>query len=421
MANVYYAIESCFDDDGEYNQPVEISAAELTPDTHEALFRFLRCDLSALDKAMTDFLGTLNPATLEIDGKNIKKKRQKVYDALRNAHPYYRFGGSAVDETNRAAAYGLNILLYNNGRGGDALLPREKYLEILTGLSSDDAKFWGDEYKDELYRQYAEFRPADTDSEGGVPGYTFPAIRKAKDNLQKMLFWIFDFSVAELAHLTVYQRAHLYDNIFHGEFLPVLEIKKTYSFAPEDGRRSAVVLDFADEDDAIAVFQFHNNSGAYDAENNAAIPDIMKTLIDGVTKTTSTPVRELCEITELEQLLTLEVMGMIDQNLIVKRCRYCGNYFLAENMKNEYCQGYAQGEKKPCSEIGSARTYQNRVKNDEVKTLFQRAYKTHFARIKKGKMTQAEFNIWSIEAKQKMTDIREGRLGMDEYEAWLKV
>ena len=147
----------------------------------------------------------------------------------------------------------------------------------------------------------------------------------------------------------------------------------------------------------------------------------MKTLIDGVTKTTLTPIRELCEINELEQLLILEAMGMLDQNIIIKRCRLCGNYFLAENMKNEYCQGYAQGEKRPCSEIGSARTYQNRVKSDEVKTLYQRAYKTHFARIKKGKMTAAEFNIWAIEGKQKMAEVREGLLGMDAYAEWLKV
>ena len=123
----------------------------------------------------------------------------------------------------------------------------------------------------------------------------------------------------------------------------------------------------------------------------------------------------------LEQLLTLELMDMLDQNIIVKRCRYCGNYFIAENMKNEYCGGIAQGEKRPCSEIGSARTYQNRVKKDEIYTLYQRAYKTHFARIKKKKMTQTEFNTWAIEAKQKMGDVREGRLGMTEYAEWLKV
>ena len=91
MANVYYKIESCADSDGEYNFPTEINAAELTPDTHEALFRFLRTDLSALDNALTDFLGAVNPETLEIEKKDIKKKRQKMYDALRDVHPYYRF------------------------------------------------------------------------------------------------------------------------------------------------------------------------------------------------------------------------------------------------------------------------------------------------------------------------------------------
>jgi len=422
MANIYYKIESCFDGNGEYIPPVEVSAAELTPDDHEALFRFLRSDLSLIDESMNDFLGALNLETLEINKANIKKNRQKVYDALASVHPYYRFGGSAAYETNRAVRLGLNILLYNGGYGRAALLTKERYFEILVALSSDDAKFWNDtDFFDSLYEEYKDFNPTDVDYFEDRPNYTFPALQKAKDTLRQMMFWIFDFSVAELSHLTVYQRAHLYDNIFYGQYLPVLELKKTYSFAPEDGRQSMGILDFADEDDALAVFQLHNNSGAFGVENDTPFPDIMKTLIDSVTKTASTPVRELCEIDELEQLLILEVMGMLDQNIIVKRCRYCENYFLAENMKNEYCTGTAKGEKRPCSEIGSARTYQNRVKNDEVKVLFQRAYKTHFARIKKGKMTQSDFYAWSIEARQKMDDVREGKLGMDEYEAWLKV
>ena len=422
MANVYYKIESCADSDGEYNQPVEINAAELTPDTHEALFRFLRTDLSVLDNALTDFLCEVNPETLEIEEKGVKKKRQTVYEALESIHPYYRFGGSAAYEANRAVRLGLNILLYNNGHGKKALLQKEKYLELIVALSSDDAKFWNDtDYIDRMYENYKAFSPADAYHFENKPGYTFPVLQKTQDTLRQMMFWIFDFSVVELSHLTVYQRANLYDNIFYGKYLPVLELKKTYSFAPEDGRQSMGVLDFADEDEAITVFQLHNNSRSFDIENNTPFPDIINTLIDGVTKTTSTPVRELCEINELEQLLILEAMEMLDQNIIVKRCRLCGNYFIAENMKNEYCQSYAQGEKRPCSEIGSARTYQNRVKNDEVKVLFQRAYKTHFARIKKGKMTQSDFYAWSIEARQKMVEVREGKLGMDEYEAWLKV
>jgi len=56
--------------------------------------------------------------------------------------------------------------------------------------------------------------------------------------------------------------------------------------------------------------------------------------------------------------------------------------------------------------------------------LHQKGYKTHYARIKnskgKLKMSQNEFQIWAIEAKQKLDAVRAGELACDEFEKWLK-
>lgn len=56
--------------------------------------------------------------------------------------------------------------------------------------------------------------------------------------------------------------------------------------------------------------------------------------------------------------------------------------------------------------------------------LHQRAYKTHFARIKNGKskkkMSQNEFQMWAIEAKQKLDATRAGQLSIEEIQQWLK-
>ena len=421
MANVYYAIESSFDNEGYHDLPHQVSAEKLTPSSHEPLFNFLRHDLSALDKAMYGLLGLLDTDTLEIDEKNKEKKLQKVYDTLKEVHPYYRCGATASFEVNKAVRLCLNLLLYDKGYSGDRLLSKDKYIEILGGLSSRDFKYYDTEYLDGLYDEYTEFNPLDVDYETDETGHTFPKILDAKRNAQMMLFWIFDFSVPELAHLTVYQRAYLYDSVFNGEFSPVLEVKKNVNFNASDRLHEAAFLDFRDEDDMAAVFHLHNNSYSSDSDNNIPFPAVMNDIMAGVQKITGSPVREICEIDSLEQLLSLELVDMLDQNIIVKRCKYCGNYFIAENLKNEYCTGYAPNEKRPCSEIGSARAYQNKVKKDEVQALFQRSYKTHHARVKKGKMTNAEFYTWTIEAKQKTADVREGALEMEEYAEWLKI
>ena len=181
------------------------------------------------------------------------------------------------------------------------------------------------------------------------------------------------------------------------------------------------IFEFDESQDRMDILHLHNNDYTFSSKNNIPFPKVMEGLIVETQQITGSPVSELCEIDDLKQLLSLELLNMLDQNIIVKRCKYCGSYFIAANLKNEYCDGYAPNEKKPCSEIGSARAYQNKQKKDEIYTVHQQAYKTHFARINKGKMTQAAFNTWTLEAKQKMADIREERLSMEEYIAWLKV
>ena len=324
-------------------------------------------------------------------------------------------------ETNKAIEHGLNTILYNNGYGRERLLSRDKYLAILSSISSYVFQIYSEKYLDERYKQYESFC---YDPDGYVTGLvrnTFLEILNTKELIRKMLFWIFDFSVPEFSHLTIYQRAYLYDIVFNANIENILDIEKNYSFGASEDRGIPAFMDFPDEEDQIKVFHLYKNDYTLNTENNIPVPEVLTNLIDEVQKRTSGSIRETCTIDSLEQLLKLELMDMFNQNIIVKKCKYCGNYFIAENMKNEYCNGYAKNEVKPCSEIGSTRTYQNRIKKDEIYAIYQRAYKTHFARIKKGKMTQAAFSTWSIESKQKMADAREGRLSMEEYVAWLKV
>jgi hypothetical protein len=96
MVNSYYSIETVFDDEGQPDLPVQISAEELTPSNHKFLFNFLRSDLSPLDNAINQILGNINIQTLEVASENKNAALEKVYAALKTIHPYYKFGGGAV-------------------------------------------------------------------------------------------------------------------------------------------------------------------------------------------------------------------------------------------------------------------------------------------------------------------------------------
>ena len=57
---------------------------------------------------------------------------------------------------------------------------------------------------------------------------------------------------------------------------------------------------------------------------------------------------------------------------------------------------------------------------DLIFKAYRREYKKRFNWIKAGKITQEEFNAWSVEAREKKKDFDEGKIDSAEFDAWLK-
>lgn len=135
----------------------------------------------------------------------------------------------------------------------------------------------------------------------------------------------------------------------------------------------------------------------------------------------------LCEVVRYDDIasfLTTELFDGIKTGMLPKRCGCCGKYFLLENnYYADFCENIAPGEtEKTCRDIGARKKYDDKVKNDPIWQPYQRAYKTHYARYMKKKMTISEFEKWSREAIQLRDDMLAGKskLSQAEYEAWLK-
>ena len=58
-------------------------------------------------------------------------------------------------------------------------------------------------------------------------------------------------------------------------------------------------------------------------------------------------------------------------------------------------------EDKTCREIGAASSFKDKVANNEVWQVQQRAYKKYYARTMRKDMTKAEFEAWTRDAEQK--------------------
>lgn len=108
----------------------------------------------------------------------------------------------------------------------------------------------------------------------------------------------------------------------------------------------------------------------------------------------------LCEeikFANLESFLFYDFFNGIKKNYIPNKCKHCGKYFLIEGGKYfSYCDRPLKKETdKTCRDVGSRRRYDDKCKNDPVWQTYNRAYKVHYARYMKKKMTTPQFEEWS--------------------------
>ena len=72
---------------------------------------------------------------------------------------------------------------------------------------------------------------------------------------------------------------------------------------------------------------------------------------------------------------------------------------------------------KRCRDLGHRKKYADKIKNDPVWLTYSRAYKAHYARFLKKKMTQAEFQVWADYA----LDLRQQALdGTIEFKTYME-
>ena len=134
---------------------------------------------------------------------------------------------------------------------------------------------------------------------------------------------------------------------------------------------------------------------------------------------------KLCEVYTFDSLgafLYFDFFRGLSQSYIPKRCDNCGMYFLLESGKySNYCERPLQNDPdKTCRDIGSRKKYDDKCKPDPVWLAYNRAYKAHYARYMKKKMTIAEFEQWSRQAIEWRNQAEAGTLEQAEYEHLLK-
>ena len=122
----------------------------------------------------------------------------------------------------------------------------------------------------------------------------------------------------------------------------------------------------------------------------------------------------------LYDMLCLEFLKMIEHDIKIKRCKYCGEYFILKgNYKTNYCYDIKDGQTKTCQQIASQKNYDDRVKKNPEIALYNKYYKKLFARKKVGTLKEQTFKKWKYQAIVMRDRCINGEISIDEFEIWL--
>lgn len=129
-----------------------------------------------------------------------------------------------------------------------------------------------------------------------------------------------------------------------------------------------------------------------------------------------------CTFERLRDFLYADFFRGLERSHLPRRCDNCGRWFLLAGGKYScYCDLPLPGEpEKTCREIGAKKRYGSKCRTDPVWLAYNRAYKAHYARCMRGKMSQEDFERWSRYAVSLRTRAAAGELSPEQYELLIR-
>ena len=445
---------------------------------YQTFLAFLEAELSPLREHLTDyFTSAIDQDTFTADDAylDLEALRQAKY-ALKDIHPFLYYDQGSAVLLDMLAGILMAAIKDNDSEAADTsesdfceclrtLIHTAREEEIVASCRFDyeedlheptmveqycigyvldmESRF---EDEEEFLEEWADIYAGRRAMRANV--YTLDRLEQIQAQLKREVYWIIDASAAPFKKLDVRQRAALYRGVFgRYESVPDVQIIRQTSFSdPHEatGHRARSNATFRNlyehsnypfEDGELEYF--NSTRGPFETDDN--LIQELKRLSDNTDDLTAEAKLALTAlvkkasgykgagiytvygIAELYQLLFLQMEQLMQSGSILKRCRLCNRYFLTNDMKVEYCSRPAPGNSdSTCSEVGSYRAYQKKLEEDIPLQIYNRAYKTHFARMKKGIMTDEAWLQWRIEAKEKLDQVREGLYDQEEFALWLK-
>lgn len=407
---------------------------------HEFLFQYVTEDLSGLPELFKQYISQrIDTSTFTLTGcSGDNTSIEQMQDMLIAAHPYYKHEVRRI-LTDSIGNYFNDLLLYTCIKR-KTLAPNfsiDWYKERITVLFSS-LLAQGDSAPEDFYWKYRKqigegvYTAGIPDSEIETAVFNVPQEQpvvglvneiRTQKAIYNMLYFLLDMSAHGLEELTLPQRIWLYDNIVMDNIVGT-NVSKHISF-----HRPILYgndHDYSQEEEVYReIYDRFSSLRALSGMNvgRDGIPENMSKdlslAIDYAKTVTANKPYEIYEINNLYQLLYLEIWSMIQNKTKIRKCRHCGKYFVAATRRIVYCDRIDESGMR-CSAIGYQQAFQKKMEDDEPLQMYNRAYKTHHARLRKGTMTKDGFQLWCDEAKLKLEKARAGELDIGRFQEWLK-
>ena len=109
-------------------------------------------------------------------------------------------------------------------------------------------------------------------------------------------------------------------------------------------------------------------------------------------------------------------------NYPIKKCQNCGMYFIPTTKSDEIYCDYPKEISKTCRELGAFQSYTERLKQNKAMGEYRRTYQQKFMQVRKDKENKKlakDFETWKKQAKEKINDMKKGKLTENEVYEWI--
>ena len=106
-------------------------------------------------------------------------------------------------------------------------------------------------------------------------------------------------------------------------------------------------------------------------------------------------------------------------NYPIKKCQNCGMYFIPHAKTDAVYCDYPKENSKSCRDLGAFQSYTEKLKNNKAMGEYRTTYQQKFMQVKKDKNNAKAFETWKKQAKEKINDMKKGKLTEDEVYEWI--